>query len=318
MSCWLIEQQNVGAHQHSPDESKLHLPAARKVADLTLQLQVVKTNASQSGNHLLLRHAHGLDSLIGEDVLQRGPLALRLFLANAVLDKSRDKLALGRESIHLLIVDGSQQRAFPAIVGAAKSVALPPLEMKPCVVQKSKCPVSQREDTVAQVFTFFIEILHVISFCSIIATFQQIRHQVLAVLVRENRWGKVWRNALPPLRILEASAGADAGAERGHVVRNQFTHQLHLLSRDFLLEHVQDCGFADEATPVCLFCSLEGTVTATGHVAHLGIRDVVRGLLHQRDQRRQERLNLGHIRDQLAHVVCDDQGTALGPLVPVF
>mmetsp|Transcript_69570 Transcript_69570/g.125418 ORF Transcript_69570/g.125418 Transcript_69570/m.125418 type:complete len:223 (-) Transcript_69570:223-891(-) len=220
MPCWLIQQQNVGAHEHRTNKPKLHLPTSREMTNFTLELQVVKAQAAHSCNHLLLWNLHRLDRLVCKNVLERSPFALWLFLTNAMLHEGCHELALWREAINLFIVDCPKQCALAAVVGPAESITLASLQMKPGVVQQRGSTIAESEDTIAKILAFLIGVFNVIALGRIVAALKQVWHKVLALLNGQEVRRKVGHDAMPPFRILEAAAGAHRSTEQGDVLHD--------------------------------------------------------------------------------------------------
>mmetsp|Transcript_42409 Transcript_42409/g.82956 ORF Transcript_42409/g.82956 Transcript_42409/m.82956 type:complete len:387 (-) Transcript_42409:1245-2405(-) len=154
----LVEQQDVGLHEHGAAQRELHLPPARQAGDdvvdaggrhlVLLEPKLVELDADLSLGRL---GDHGLDVLDDGHVL--------LPRLDVVLHVHRLEHVLGGEAVDLAVGDGTHQRRLAAAVVAAHAVALSALEMEARVVEQDLGSVPERELAVAQVLAVLVLVL---------------------------------------------------------------------------------------------------------------------------------------------------------------
>lgn len=146
-----VEQENVWVFEHSTGQSELHLPTTRKGGDGAFELLTEETEFLKLGFDLILL---GVQTNITE--LLHSPEndgLLSIGSVEIVLNVDSLDLVLLRETIKLLIVDGTHEGCLTGTVGTEQTVTLTTLETKVSLVKEDLGTVGQREGAIAQVLT---------------------------------------------------------------------------------------------------------------------------------------------------------------------
>ena len=159
----LVEQQDVGLHEHRARQRELHAPTARQAAHLLGQRgggHLLIVNGEADREQLLLGHLLGDAVLLQAGVLddevehrelrEQHARAVGAFALHVRLDKHRAQLRGGREALDLLVGDGAHQGGLARVVAPAEAVAVATLELELRLVEQHLVAVRERELAVAQ------------------------------------------------------------------------------------------------------------------------------------------------------------------------
>mmetsp|Transcript_54576 Transcript_54576/g.145756 ORF Transcript_54576/g.145756 Transcript_54576/m.145756 type:complete len:388 (-) Transcript_54576:455-1618(-) len=303
MSSGLIQHHDVSAHQLGTHKTDLHLPSTRQLSKGHVELVawLESKGLELLGDPLLGQNAslHILSNPgLGQHVLLRQPVALRLRFTNPVLHESCAKLGLRRETIHLLVVDGTHKRRLAAIVSTEQSVAHTTLQIQSGIVQQRERAVAQGEHAVAQILA-----LLVFGFLRFIIL-QALQAQSQGSICQLGLQSQLAVHALPRL-LVELAALGHALAESSNKVCQTGDRLLDLppdqLQQSFL---VNLANFS-------LLGSLHDLVRSLSDTAGFRVRNVLRKCRQDGQQVINERMNLTGMRHQLGHVVDNNTGLAL-------
>jgi len=151
---WLVEKKNVWLLEDGAAESQLHLPSTRKRGDWCIELLLDETEFKKLGVDLLLGSVNtdGLELLHGpsHDGL------LSVVRVKIVLDVDSLDLALLRETLDLLVVDGAHKSGLTGTVWSEETVTLTTLKTKVSLIQKNLGTVGQVEGAVTEILTLLL------------------------------------------------------------------------------------------------------------------------------------------------------------------
>mmetsp|Transcript_92418 Transcript_92418/g.211569 ORF Transcript_92418/g.211569 Transcript_92418/m.211569 type:complete len:319 (-) Transcript_92418:500-1456(-) len=157
----LVQHHDVSAHQLGTHQTDLHLPSSRQFAQRHIQFVTrLESQCLKFLGDTLLRKNPSLhilgDPRLGQHVLLRQPVTLRLRFTDAVLHESGAQFGLRWKTIHLLVVDGAHQGGLTAIVSSEQPIAHATLQIQPGIVQQRKGAVAQGEYAVAQILALLV------------------------------------------------------------------------------------------------------------------------------------------------------------------
>ena len=314
----LVEEQDIGSLEDGTAQSQLHLPTTGESADLALDHHISEAELEELGNDILLA---GGD--LGLLELLHGPVNgghLSISGVEIVLNEDSLDLALLREALNLLVVDGTHESRLAGTVGTAKTVALATLETEVGLVEKNLGTVGEREGAVAKILTLLIVLLTLIG---VSGTGESLLAESidngLGVLVADDD-GDVGLDVLSPggrLTLLLVNKLAGNGS---NVLEDggELLGGLGVLatSKD-LLEVVKDdldvavvLGLGDLAINDVTNAG-DGVKSLLGLLTSLGISQVLVVLLETGHHLGQERSDDVGVVDELAHVVNNDSRLAL-------
>lgn len=311
----LVKQQDIGLLEHGTGKSQLHLPATRQSSDDAVNLGLSEAERDESLLDLLL----GLvDADLGE--LLHGPLddgLLSIGRVQIVLDVDSLDLALLREALDLLVIDGAHQGGLAGTVGAEQTITLATLQAQVGLVEQDLGTVGQVEGAVAKILTFLLIGLDgVLSLSAGKAALAESIGGILGLLLASKGGKEGTAVGLPgdELPVLLVNELATDGA---NVVDDGLKLSANLdLGQDSLGvsgngSDVAILGELGSLAVLDMADALEGLETLLGLLAGLGISQVVVVLLKGGHQTGQESSHDLGVLDKLAHVVDNDGRLAL-------
>ena len=156
----LIEEKDIGIPKHGSRKSELHAPSTGEgrhgVVGLGLAI-LGETDGGQDLADLVLGDVHGLDILIGEDVLDAGQV--RLLTLDIGLDEDGADLVSVGEALDLVVGDGAHEGSLTGIVAAEETVVLTTLELHLGVVEQNLGTVREGERAVAKLLGIVVLLL---------------------------------------------------------------------------------------------------------------------------------------------------------------
>mmetsp|Transcript_15670 Transcript_15670/g.31651 ORF Transcript_15670/g.31651 Transcript_15670/m.31651 type:complete len:513 (-) Transcript_15670:724-2262(-) len=313
---WLVEQQDVGLHQHRTHQRELHAPAAREASDLLRErggCHVAVVDVETDGEQLLLRHLGGdavaLEALVVDHELEHrhlGQVALHVGL-----DKHGAQLGRWREAFDLLVGDGAHQRGLARVVAAAEAVAVAALELELRLVEQHLVAVRERELAVAQLLGVIGLFLLLLDLHVLGALLEQAGDDLVGLVVRRRQDGLERGGPLLGLEILEVKHRErhrrDVSSHRGREALDFAGQHGDAFERG---EHLRELDALPDGRLVRGAAQL--LVRLTANVPALGVRDLLLGTLQSRQQHGHERLDLVRVVDQLGHVLDDARAIAFG------
>ncbi|KAH3666893.1 hypothetical protein OGAPHI_003343 [Ogataea philodendri] len=137
----LVQQQNVGFHQHGSGQLQLHLPSSRQRAHLLCSSLLVESNLFQSVGDFLSRGV--LQLWVGSNEVHK--VHLGLFALQLVLNKTCSHLRLVWEPFQLAVGNGSHQSTLTNTVSSTETVSVALDESQVGLVQQQSGTVGKRE-----------------------------------------------------------------------------------------------------------------------------------------------------------------------------
>mmetsp|Transcript_24668 Transcript_24668/g.44609 ORF Transcript_24668/g.44609 Transcript_24668/m.44609 type:complete len:584 (+) Transcript_24668:470-2221(+) len=197
-----VKQQDISLLKHCTSKSELHTPSTTERRDSVIWLGLSvfgETNRGEDLADFVLVNVESLNLLVDKDVLDTRQV--RLFTLDIGFDKDGADLRNVRESLDLVVGNGSHQRRLSGIISSKKTVSLSTLEPHLGIVQKNLGSVGKGKLAVAQflgiVFVVFLFGNHHHVFSSNANLFS-ILFTCLSIVVSLELDG----NILRPLRIL--------------------------------------------------------------------------------------------------------------------
>lgn len=315
----LVEQQNVGVLEDSTAQGELHLPATGQRGDETVDHVVGEAELVETGADI---------SLVGRDLsllklLQR-PLDgghLSVSSVEVVLDEHGLDLALLRETLNLLVVDGTHEGGLSGTVGTAETVTTATLEADAGVVEQDLGTVGEGELTLAQVGVLVVLVLGAVTTGSGLGRSllaESLDDGISVVIADEHSdVGLELVNPRPGVVVLLvdqlASNGGDVLEDRGELVAGGVL----VLGRESGLEVSQDDldltvvgGLGNDAV-LDVTDTGQGVQSLLRLATGLRISQVVVVLVQSRPHLRQEGVDDVGVVDKLAHVVNNDSRLSL-------
>lgn len=315
----LVEQQDIGVLEDSTAQGELHLPTTRKGGDSTVHHVVGEAELVEAGPDI------GLGSRdLGLLQLHHGPLNgghLSVGSVKVVLNEHCLDLALLRESLDLLVVDGTHEGGLSGTVGTTQTVTTAALEADAGVVEQDLGTVGEGELTLAKVGVLIVLVLRTV------ATRSGLGRSLLAQglddgvgLVIANEHSDVSLELVNPgpgvdVLLVDqlASNSGDVLEDRGELV----TSDLLVLGRENVLEVTQDdldltvVGGLRDLAVLDVTNTDEGVQSLLCLATSLRVSQVVVVLVQSRPHLGQERVDNVGVVDKLAHVVNDDSRLSL-------
>uniref|UniRef100_A0A1J3GZS4 Uncharacterized protein n=2 Tax=Noccaea caerulescens TaxID=107243 RepID=A0A1J3GZS4_NOCCA len=308
----LIQQHDVGVHQHGARQRQLHLPAARQGGHGQPLAVGIEAHRLQHLDDALAGGQHLLDHLVVHHKLHHRGLGLGGI--DVVLDVHGAQLRLGREAVQLAVGDGAHEGGLAGAVGAAQAVALAALQVQAGIVQQDLATVGQGELAVAQVLALLL--LHGGHHAGLglleAGGVELLAHGGRAGVAREGR--QVGHHSLGPLGLLKVLDVNQVGGHAGHVAGR-------LLSALALDGHRRGVGGLVQGRQHLLHGGLGGRlyrgvdalqdlVAVGGHLAGLGVGHALHRVLDVGQQRGHKVGSVHGVVHQLGHVADDDAGLA--------
>mmetsp|Transcript_5929 Transcript_5929/g.20180 ORF Transcript_5929/g.20180 Transcript_5929/m.20180 type:complete len:1091 (-) Transcript_5929:63-3335(-) len=299
----LVEEEDVGAHEHGAGERELHAPAAREGVHAVAAHLLVEAHGHEHLLDVLAGDVGGLDAGVGEDVVDAGEVG-ELAL-DVSLDEDGAELVGGGEALDLAVGDGAHERGLARVVLAQQAVVGAALELEVGVVEENLGAVGEGEAAVAQLLGVVVV--------------------VLLLLVLHVAHGHL-EHVLASRGNLRLGLAREQGPEVGHP---------GLLGVDLVLDEAGDdggdggdhllgalnVGGDDGGEGVLVALGLGGVggllnalelhagLAALG--AGLGVGDVLGGGLEGGEELGEEGRGEGGLENELGHVGADDRALAL-------
>jgi hypothetical protein len=151
----LIQQQDIGVHQHGTGQLELHLPTTGEGTDRVLLLLGVETDVGESGTDVI---RGGEETLISEYPVDNGDIGLGTVNVVLNVESSDDRWVW--ETFDLTVDDGVHEGRFTGTVTTTETVSVTTLETEGSHVEQDLGTVREGEGTVTQVLSSLLVIEH--------------------------------------------------------------------------------------------------------------------------------------------------------------
>mmetsp|Transcript_56231 Transcript_56231/g.168356 ORF Transcript_56231/g.168356 Transcript_56231/m.168356 type:complete len:252 (-) Transcript_56231:1024-1779(-) len=231
-----------------------------------------EANSCEHLTNLLLVNVEGLDLLVNEDVIDAGKM--RLLALNVSLDEDcTDGLRI-RESLHLVVRDGSHQSGLTRIVATEKTIIFTTLQLHLCVVEQNLGTVREGELAVAQLLRIVVFVFLLGNFKHLFALHSDSLSDLLSfVSVQETL--ELAGNELFPLELVHEMKVHHGGAN-DRAVLDHALHSLGRLGSDSLCKlgrHLAGIAANGDGLVSQPLEALKLTNGVFGHLTGLGISD---------------------------------------------
>mmetsp|Transcript_9670 Transcript_9670/g.23948 ORF Transcript_9670/g.23948 Transcript_9670/m.23948 type:complete len:871 (-) Transcript_9670:317-2929(-) len=316
----LVEQEDVGVHEHSAGKRELHLPAAGKAGHdgVDAGRGVGVLDEAEIGEALPDVGLGALGAHVAH-VLDDGHVLLRAL--DVVLNVHSLEHVLGGEPVNLAVGNRTHEGGLAAAVVAADAVALAALQVKARVVEKDLGTIAERELAVAKVLALLVLVLggllgrHLLE----AARLERGADADGVGLGQEGREVGAHGDELP-LEVVEVEVVDHARHHGGDVFEVGADGRIRHLERGRGGRHsLKNGGHAHLGAHALLLLLgvdlvlqlLERLERLVGDTAGLRVRELVGEALDAGHQLGEEGLGLAGVVDELGHVVDDDGNLAL-------
>jgi len=315
----LVQQQDIGVHQHGTSQLQLHLPTTGKGTDGLLLLLLIETDRLEHVNNGLTLEV--LNVLIVEDEGDDGKIGI--LSLQVVLDKDGLELIGRGEALELARSNGAHEGRLSDTVGSAKTVTLTTAKVEASLVQKNHTTVGEGELAIAEKLT----LLNILN--------SGVGESILGIVVNvvgvelvsqgsdlgiRTDSGEVRDDGRDPGVLLKVAGGNQLGAEGGNVGKEGGREGVLLDEGGLGLEDLEDLSGRDSVgndDDLVLGTGLTTTDTDQGGTGTLGDGTELGGgtdldhAVQTGQELGQELLGVSGVLDELAHVVDNDSGLTL-------